>query len=264
MSEERWLPVVGYEGLYEVSDQGRIRRVAPSNNTFSGRILKTCTDTHNGTRVTLSKDGKMTSRSVRAIARDAFGRDVAAPAVLADVIEGEEWRDVIGFEGLYQVSDYGRVRTLTANGRFPIGTMIGSVKSTGYVEAALTNREGIKVYRRIHQLVLDAFVGPAPDCLECNHKNGVKTDNRLDNLEWITRSENHIHRARVLGLVATGENLARRGEINGSAKLTKAQVDEIREVYRDGRISQTSLAQRFGVHQTQISKIIRGGQWREA
>lgn len=174
----------------------------------------------------------------------------------------ETWRPVVGFEHRYEVSDLGRVRVTSSSKKSQIGKIIGRVKQTGYHSVVLRNDSGERVELSTHRLVLEAFVSECPEGKECNHKNGDKADNRVDNLEWVTRSENHLHRARVLRHHPSGPCLSRPGERNGAAKLTRLQVDEIRRLYSSGGYSQEALGRMFGVHQTKVSRIVRWKGWK--
>lgn len=146
----------------------------------------------------------------------------------------EIWKSVPGFEGQYDVSSQGRVRTFRrgANGRLlKPGRM-----PQGHLSVALGRGNS----QCVHKLVLLAFVGPPPKGCECLHGNGDPSDNRLENLRWGTRSENNIdavlHQHR--------------------GKLTKAQVKVIRaRVNTEGRGIGRKLAAEYGVHETTISAV---------
>ena len=102
-------------------------------------------------------------------------------------LEEEEWRDIKGFEGLYQVSNWGNVRRI-------IGKKERIVKQSpnnqGYLRLTLC-KNNVKYPKRVHRLVAEAFL-PNPDNLpEVNHKDECKTNNRVDNLEWCTAQYNH-------------------------------------------------------------------------
>lgn len=101
---------------------------------------------------------------------------------------------VRGYEGLYAVSDLGRVRSFWMGGE----TMRPSSNGRGYLQVNLTGRDGSKRRAYVHRMVLSSFSG-AEGVLDVNHRNGDKRDNRLSNLEWCTRSENHLHRYSSLG-----------------------------------------------------------------
>ena len=109
----------------------------------------------------------------------------------------EIWRDVKGYEGLYQVSNLGRVKSLAkyknGNGgsKFWIKEKILNPKKmeNGYLRVVLhKNRE--KKYFQVHRLVYETFVGEIPDGMQCNHINEIKSDNRLENLNLMTPKEN--------------------------------------------------------------------------
>ena len=97
----------------------------------------------------------------------------------------EQWRDVLEFPS-YQVSDCGRVRSAR-------GVMKPQIGRSGYPKVLLTIN-GLRYSRSIHRLVALAFVPGWFEGAEVNHKNGVKIDNRAENLEWVTRSQNIQHR----------------------------------------------------------------------
>lgn len=100
----------------------------------------------------------------------------------------ENWLPVTGYEGLYEVSDHGHVRTLRP-GRFRHGAHIGRTNKGGYRVVDLI-KDGHASRRLVHQLVLEAFVGPREPGQITRHLNDVKTDNRLENLVWGTHLEN--------------------------------------------------------------------------
>ena len=93
----------------------------------------------------------------------------------------EVWKPVVGFEGKYEVSNMGRVRSLIGGSRVLRQQRLHS----GYTEVILVGN-----HRRVHRLVLEAFVGPRPDGYQCDHINTVRDDNRIENLRWVTASAN--------------------------------------------------------------------------
>ncbi len=120
----------------------------------------------------------------------------------------ENWKDIKGFEGRYQVSDLGRVKSLPFMQRYLLRNGREAYRRTaemilrpqvgrhGYVLVSL-HLDNQRVARSVHSLVAEAFIEGQGETV--NHKNGNKADNRADNLEWLSYTDNHIH-AVYLGL----------------------------------------------------------------
>lgn len=113
----------------------------------------------------------------------------------------EIWKDIYGFEGHYQISSLGKIKSLPrtiihSNGfvqRIKERILKTQIRRKGYEEARLA-----KSYRVVHRLVAIAFIPNPLNKPEVNHKNGIKHDNHVGNLEWATPHENAIHARRVL------------------------------------------------------------------
>jgi hypothetical protein len=168
----------------------------------------------------------------------------------------EIWKDIKGYESKYQISNYGRVKSLDR--RVNCAYKATRCVKGGFVSFYLTT-EGRPVVRLwkdnketsklIHQLVARAFIPNPEGKPEVNHKDGVKDNNNISNLEWVTRLENMEHAARI-GLKAR--------------KLTRENVIEIKrrleeDSYRGlGR----ELAREFKVSDCTICEIKKGKYWR--
>lgn len=168
------------------------------------------------------------------------------------MIVEEKWLPVVGFELIYSVSTNGRVRR-----ERPIRRLRVSVAGNQRYPYLVLSKNGKQTTHRVHQLVMRAFIGPCPDGMEINHKNGNKTDNRLENLEYITRLENARHGITVLGKHHVGEK-------HPMAKLSSEQVGWIRRIYRHGQLTQKQLGAAFGVCQSTIGYLVTGMTWRTA
>jgi hypothetical protein len=128
---------------------------------------------------------------------------------------------------------------------------LGSLTTHGYVNIDLRSRFGIQ--RRAHQVVWESVHGPVPSGLEINHRNGVKTDNTLANLELVTRQQNILH-AYAIGLKNN------QGENHPQHKLTAEDVKEIRRSARIGD-AQKWIGMRFGISRRQVCDIVNRRSW---
>ncbi|WP_283177609.1 NUMOD4 motif-containing HNH endonuclease [Gemmobacter sp. 24YEA27] len=162
----------------------------------------------------------------------------------------EEWRLVPDWPE-YSVSSFGHIR------RNDTGRMRSAIlmKSTGYLVITLT-RIGRRQMLAIHRLVALAFLGEPPEPgMQVNHKDSNRANARLDNLEWVTVSENILHGYRSGRCNATGE-------ANGYSKLTNAAVIEIRSLARSDRQNFEDLADRFNVSKATIYDVAAHRTWK--
>ena len=166
----------------------------------------------------------------------------------------EQWKDAPGFEGLYQVSDHGRVRALVPRNSKHREFLTASIRPDGYRCVALYGTDGSRKGWLLHRLVLEAFSGAAPG-LQGAHLNGDQSDNRLSNLAWVTSKVNHSH-MREHGTAPIGER-------NGQAQLTEADVRSIRAEYvrRSRTHGCKALAAKYGTSLANIWLIVRRINW---
>lgn len=169
----------------------------------------------------------------------------------------EVWKPAAGFEGHYEVSNLGRCRSAKSTCGTRIGLVLRPGLSRGYQRVVLVNLE-IRKNIQVHRLIYESFVGPIPAGMQINHKNGQKADNRLENLEVVTPSENTLHGFRSLGRKPVKN--PQPGAENGRAKLTEAQLPEIFRL-RELGWSQQRIADKLGIHQTNISRVLLGQSW---
>mgnify|MGYP006921403652 CR=1 FL=1 len=172
----------------------------------------------------------------------------------------EVWKPVVGYEGLYEASNLGGVRccrirksTLSPRNR-PLSQ---AMCNWGYFAVGLC-KNSVCTKRQVHLIVLEAHVGgrPTPNH-QCNHKNGIKTDNRLENLEWVTRSENIRHAYRTRLLVVPGS------EAHYMAKFSNEDAVSIVLQRRSGAMLK-DICKRYGVTASVVGRIARGQSWRIA
>lgn len=165
---------------------------------------------------------------------------------------GEIWKPIPGYEGAYEVSDLGRVRSLDReclgkDGRseFHPGKILTpyAQKRGGYMDVSLRNGSSRK-HRTVHSLVMEAFVGQRPEKCDVMHLNGDRTDNRLTNLQYGTRQENLNQTYEYGGKQAGG-------------KLSILDVRLIRDRLRNGE-SPRAIARDFCVDNAAIYHIKNG------
>lgn len=174
----------------------------------------------------------------------------------------EIWKDIPGYEGYYQVSNLGRVRSIDREVVYRDGKkclykgrlLKPREDKNGYFQVGLSKLGKVKTFK-VHRLVLEAFKGPCPEGMESCHKNGIKTDNIVYNLRWDTKVANQADSKRH------GTNNGPKGERCGNAKLTEQDVVDIRTEYTKGNIIQEELGKQFGVHQVTIGNIVRRETW---
>lgn len=164
----------------------------------------------------------------------------------------EIWRTCVECDA-YEVSNSGKVRrseTYPYRGFIPFKDLV-QVYDKGRYRKVCMRKNRKQLFKMVHILVASAFIGKRPADYEINHKDGNKSNNSVDNLEYVTRKENKEH-AKRLGLYASGT------EVN-TAKLTEEKVKEIRSKFPS--ISQGKLSKIYGINQAHISRIIRRQAW---
>lgn len=174
------------------------------------------------------------------------------------VSANEEWKDVVGYEGIYQVSNKGHIKRMTRGpGTHPGKLLKLSESSTGYLIVSLCKNGNCRT-ALVHRLVAQAFLGCAPSpSHQVNHKNGIRNDNCTQNLEWATPTENNRHAVQTLNKRLSYS----KGEDRYNAKLSRNDVREIRRLYATGKYTQAQIAKMFQVTDSCIWRVVHGKTW---
>lgn len=164
----------------------------------------------------------------------------------------EIWRPVL--DGRYHVSSFGRIKRVVPSP----GTQPGRIKAlqlrNKYPSVHIPIGNRYKSYY-VHGLVTAVFIGPCPTGKQVNHKNGIKTDNRVENLEYMTPKENMNHAYR------TGLKISPKGKDHWKSKLDEKQAMEIINLHRAG-VSPKEISKIFSISLSNISFIVNRKSWR--
>lgn len=273
---EEWKDVVGYEGYYKVSNYG---------NVLSVKTNKLMTKTiHGGTyNVNLSKDNESRLKLVHRLVAEVFVENPNGFRIVKhkdgnkfnnyyqnleywqtkcckekmknlppDDLSGEVWRDIEGYKGLYQISNYGRVKSYVSN---PLGKILKHRHYSEYNTVVLIDKNGDSKKYMVHRLVALAFIHNPNDYPMINHIDGDKHNNLPENLEWCTQSQNAKHAYNVLypGCL--------KGEGCSTSILTNETALEIFKMGESGEYLHREIAEKFGIDRSTVTDIIRGKSW---
>jgi len=176
----------------------------------------------------------------------------------------EQWKPIAGYEGLYEVSSFGKVRSLSRmepvlnKGLYPCmrrrnGRLLKACLRAGYLFVGLC-KNGVSRSTHVHRIVAETFLENPENKPWVNHKNGRrKWDNSVSNLEWATPAEDGAHRV--------AHDLRPKGSAMGAAKLTEEQVIEMRKLRKEGWLLR-ELGARYDVAEVTVSAIVRGKTWK--
>lgn len=188
-------------------------------------------------------------------------------------LPGEIWRPILGYEDLYAVSNYGRIKSLTfhSNHRFFPKERLRRLMITqrGYCRVSLCKEHKVKVFF-VHRLVAAAFLPPPPtnQHTQINHIDGIQGNNHVSNLEWVTPEGNIAH-AHSFNLFCKGDRAWQRhkperiakGERHGRAKISEGTVREIKSLIAQGVICRL-IAEKLNVSFSSVADIKSGRSWK--
>lgn len=162
----------------------------------------------------------------------------------------EKWKEIEGYNGDYLVSDKGRILS-KKRGRVKYRKL--TKDSYGYYVLVLTNN-GKRKHLKVHRIVAETFIENPDLKKSVNHKNGIKTDNRVENLEWMSFRENMIH--------AYDNNLIKSIEETGVSKITMNEANQIRSILEQKMCTKKDISACYGISKSNINHIISNRIWK--
>ena len=175
-------------------------------------------------------------------------------AFLLEIIMDEIWKDIKGYEGIYKVSNLGRVLSYKRSKDKPY-LMKGAYDSCGYIQVGLTKNNKQTLIKRC-RLVATHFIDNPENKETVNHIDGIKVNDKATNLEWATRSENMQHAVR------TGLKESSKGEDNGQSILTTNDVLDMRNAFNLGCFDCAEIGRAWGIDRTHAWSVITRRSWK--
>jgi len=122
----------------------------------------------------------------------------------------------------------------------------------------ILSSKGKKNYRKVHRLILETYIGPCPEGMEACHNNGIRSDNRLENLRWDTKSNNQ----RDSVVHGTNAGLKKKGENHHNSKLTESDIHSIRLIWKYRLNTQKNIAKAFRISRGHVGDIVNKKKWK--
>lgn len=167
----------------------------------------------------------------------------------------EIWKDIAEYTGIYMISNYGRIKSLSRKGCVRDRILKAKMGKNGYQQIILCKNGILKSYL-VHRLVLEAFIGSCPIGMESCHNKGNTSNNFIGNLRWDTKKSNK-NDSKIHGKLPD-----QKGSKNNNAKLNEWKIRIINRLLEDGCLTQKEIGKIFKISQTHISDIKNRKKWR--
>ena len=177
----------------------------------------------------------------------------------------ERWTDIDGYEGYYEVSNLGRVRSVPRVGKRHMNGKVFERRAKGKLLKLDCSRKYMRVFlakdgstttHYVHRLVAKAYCENPDNKKEVNHIDSNRANNAADNLEWVTRAENVAHH------VSSKAQLSHVGENHYKSKLTNDDVRRMRMLYDSGKAKQRDLVEEYGLTYSSVHHIVHRNTWK--
>lgn len=174
-------------------------------------------------------------------------------------LPGELWKDIPGTNGKYQASNLGRLRTNNWKGTGETHVMKPAHDANGYLRTMIRRYGRVRTVK-VHRVIAETWIGiPEKGRDQINHINNIRDDNRVENLEWVSKKEN------LAWMMLQGRQTMNHGSKNGMSKrtgLTEEKVREIRRRYDVSVMTRRQWADEFGIGLSALSDIVYGRSWK--
>lgn len=246
---ENFKEIPNFNGRYLVSIEGIV--FDKKNNCFCKQSFRKGVKNPKKHMVSLvTSDWKIRSASVESLLLKLFNVDIVG---IIDDLDGEIWKDVKNYEGMYQISNMGRLKSLPrvipqdGNDRVMYGNLMSSVRDNGngYINVYLSNGELGYDVKYVHILVAEHFIDNPENKFTVNHKDANKKNNKLENLEWATQKEQMEH--------VKDNNLMKKDRVN----YTDEQIISIYTDFVYNKYTKKYIFEKYGVSKTYLGNLKR-------
>ena len=255
LENEYFIPLKGFEKTYQISNFGRMY------SNYSKKLMACERKDYYTLSINHSKNKRFHIYDLMYLnftteIVDFYKKFINKEKI--DDLEKEIWKPVKGYEGIYEVSNFSRVKALIRKTRtWQIHKeSIASVnsKTRGYVKFG-GHKNNIKEHLLMHRVIAEAWIPNPNNFPDVNHINAIRDDNRIENLEWVTHSMNMKHAYKI-------GNKNQKGEKNNSAKINQTIANNIRIYYNAfPHLSQKEVGKVFGLSREHIKDIINYKTW---